>query len=81
MRAVFLGQFVINVAHAGLKERTFFRHFLDKREILLEAQAVLVTALTGSIDDVSAGLGPVDVLFRTLRSLGRLLAVLARVVP
>ena len=36
-------------ARAGVTERTFFRHFPDKREILFDGEAVLRAALTASI--------------------------------
>ena len=33
-------------ARAGVTERTFFRHFADKRDILFDSEASLRTALT-----------------------------------
>ena len=49
---------------AGVTERTYFRHFRDKREVLFdgeaELRAVLVDALAGS----PAELPPLDVLVR-----------------
>lgn len=58
---------------AGVTERTFFRHFLDKREVLFDGQAVLLEALTASIADAPAELGPLDTLFRAFRSVTTLL--------
>ena len=55
-------------ARAGVTERTFFRHFPDKREVLFDGQAVLVSVLTASIAEAPAGLGPLDTLFRAFRS-------------
>ncbi len=55
-------------AQAGVTERTFFRHFPDKREVLFEGEAVLRTALTASIAAAPAGLGPLDTLFSAFRS-------------
>ncbi len=52
---------------AGVTERTFFRYFPDKREVLFDGQAVLVSALTVSIADAPAGLGPLDTLFHAFR--------------
>jgi AcrR family transcriptional regulator len=60
-------------ARAGVTERTFFRHFPDKREVLFDGQAVLVQALTASIAAAPATLGPLDMLFRSFRSVVRLL--------
>lgn len=43
--------------HAGLTERTFFRHFSDKREVLFdgqdEFQEMFVSAVTGAPGDAS----------------------------
>ncbi len=55
-------------AQAGVTERTFFRHFPDKREVLFDGEARLRAALTRSIADAPDGLGPLDVLFRAFRS-------------
>lgn len=60
-------------ARAGVTERTFFRHFPDKREVLFDGQAVLVGALTASIVDAPAELEPLDTLFRAFRSVTTLL--------
>ena len=60
-------------ARAGVTERTFFRHFTDKREVLFDGQAVLVDALTASIAGAPVELGPLDTLFRAFRSITRLL--------
>lgn len=56
-------------AQAGVTERTFFRHFPDKREVLFDGEAKVRAALTASIADAPAGLGPLDTLFRAFRSL------------
>lgn len=55
-------------ARAGVTERTFFRHFPDKREVLFDGEAMVRAALTASIADAPADLGPVDTLFRAFRS-------------
>ena len=60
-------------ARAGVTERTFFRYFADKREVLFDGQAVLVDALTASIASAPAGLRPLDTLFRAFRSVTQLL--------
>ena len=55
-------------ARAGVTERTFFRHFPDKREVLFDGESKLRAALTASIADAPDGLGPLDALFRAFRS-------------
>ena len=55
-------------AQAGVTERTFFRYFADKREVLFDGEAVLRNALTASIADGPDGLGALDTLFRAFRS-------------
>lgn len=60
-------------SRAGVTERTFFRHFPDKREVLFDGQAVLLDALTASIAAAPAELGALDTLFRAFRSVTPLL--------
>ena len=60
-------------ARAGLTERTFFRHFADKREVLFDGQGVLRTALASAIVGAPATLGPLEALYRAFRSLEQLL--------
>lgn len=55
-------------ARTGVTERTFFRHFPDKREILFDGEAVLRTALTASIAGAPSGRAPLDLLFGAFRS-------------
>ena len=55
-------------ARAGVTERTFFRHFPDKREVLFDGEATLRAALTASVADAPAGLGPLETVFRAFRS-------------
>ena len=56
-------------ARAGVTERTFFRHFPDKREVLFDGEAVLRAALAASIADAPDELGPMDTLFWAFRAL------------
>src|SRR5271154_2837924 len=49
-------------ARAGVTERTFFRHFADKRDILFDNEASLRTALTEAIAGAPADLAPMQVL-------------------
>lgn len=60
-------------ARAGVTERTFFRQFPDKREVLFDGEATLRAALTAAIADAPEGLGPLDTLFRAFRSVLSLL--------
>ncbi len=55
-------------ARAGVTERTFFRHFPDKREVLFDGAEALRAALTAAVADAPDGLGPLDTLFRAFRS-------------
>lgn len=53
---------------AGVTERTFFRYFPDKREVLFDGEAVLREALTASIATAPERVPPLDLLFRAFRS-------------
>ena len=55
-------------ARAGVTERTFFRHFPDKREVLFDGQARLGSALIEGIATAPAGRGPLDTLLMVFRS-------------
>lgn len=55
-------------ARAGVTERTFFRHFSDKREVLFDGGAVLSAALAAAIAAVPDGVAPLDMLFAAFRS-------------
>ncbi|SDL37190.1 DNA-binding transcriptional regulator, AcrR family [Nonomuraea maritima] len=54
-------------ARAGVNERTFFRHFPDKREVLFDGEADLRAALTGAVSEAPDGLQPLDLLLRAFR--------------
>jgi AcrR family transcriptional regulator len=49
-------------ARAGVTERTFFRHFSDKRDILFDRDASIRTALTEAIARAPTDLAPIQVL-------------------
>lgn len=53
---------------AGVTERTFFRHFPDKREVLFDGEALLRADLERGVADAPAGLGPLDVLQHSFRN-------------
>ena len=55
-------------ACAGVTERTFFRKYADKREVLFDGEGVLLSALTGSIAAAPAELDPLATLLRAFRS-------------
>lgn len=60
-------------ARAGVTERTFFRHFSDKREVLFDGEAVLRAALTSAIADAPKMLGPLETLVLAFRSVEQML--------
>ena len=60
-------------ARAGVTERTFFRHFPDKREVLFDGQITLRAALTGAIAEAPETLQPLEILYRAFRSVEQLL--------
>jgi AcrR family transcriptional regulator len=47
-------------ARAGLTERTFFRHFADKREVLFGGSALLQERIVAGVAGAPAGDGPLD---------------------
>jgi AcrR family transcriptional regulator len=55
-------------AKAGVTERTFFRHFPDKREVLFDGDATFSDALTNAVRNAPAALGAWDTLFLAFRS-------------
>ena len=55
-------------ARAGLTERTFFRHFADKREVLFRGRE-LAEALEAAIDEAPASTAPLDAVAGALESL------------
>ncbi|WP_030461420.1 TetR/AcrR family transcriptional regulator [Kitasatospora sp. NRRL B-11411] len=54
-------------ARAGVNERTFFRHFPDKREVLFDGEADLRAALVRAVAEAPDGLRPLEVLLRAFR--------------
>jgi len=45
-------------AKAGVTERTFFRHFSDKREVLFDGGAAFIEAVTVAVREGPKTLGP-----------------------
>jgi len=60
-------------ARAGVTERTFFRHFPDKREVLFDGQDIFGTALARAIDEAPAELTPMEMLHRAFASVTAML--------
>jgi AcrR family transcriptional regulator len=56
-------------AEAGVTERTFFRHFPDKREVLFGGQDVFRESLTLAIGQVPDGTAPLVVLEHAFRAM------------
>jgi AcrR family transcriptional regulator len=55
-------------ARAGVTERTFFRHFSDKREVLFDGDMTFSGELAAAIRDAPEALGPWDTLFHAFNS-------------
>jgi AcrR family transcriptional regulator len=55
---------------AGLTERTFFRHFADKREVLFAGGEVLQDALVRAIADAPDSFAPIDAVAAGLEAIG-----------
>jgi AcrR family transcriptional regulator len=55
---------------AGLTERTFFRHFADKREVLFAAAGALQEALVRTVANAPASLAPLDAVAAGLEAVG-----------
>ena len=51
---------------AGVTERTYFRHFADKREVLFDGEAELRTILVDAIAAAPSDLAPLPVLVHAL---------------
>ncbi|HTC71184.1 MAG TPA: TetR family transcriptional regulator [Acidothermaceae bacterium] len=60
-------------ARAGLTERTFFRHFADKREVLFAGSASLQELLVSTLANVPPSAAPIDAVAAALAAAGDLL--------
>ena len=57
---------------AGLTERTFFRHFADKREVLFGGQETLFEVVTTHIAAAPDSASPIDAVGEALRAVGEM---------
>jgi AcrR family transcriptional regulator len=58
---------------AGLTERTFFRHFADKREILFAGSAVLQDNMVKAVAGAPAGASPIEAVTAAVVAAGAML--------
>ena len=58
--------------HAGLTERTFFRHFADKREVLFWGAGALRELLVSTVADAPESAAPIDAIAAALEATGGL---------
>lgn len=56
--------------HAGLTERTYFRHFNDKREVLFGGTEMLEEMLAQVIAEAPASTGPLDAVAAAAEAIG-----------
>ncbi|MBV8684542.1 MAG: TetR family transcriptional regulator [Caulobacteraceae bacterium] len=61
-------------ARAGVTERTFFRHFLDKREALFDGEEAFRDALSNAVLEAPADLDPMGALLFAFGSVEKTLA-------
>ncbi|GIL25213.1 TetR/AcrR family transcriptional regulator [Actinocatenispora comari] len=59
-------------ARAGLTERTFFRHYADKREVLFDGSTRLQQTLTEAVAAAPAGRPPIELVGAAIAALGAL---------
>jgi AcrR family transcriptional regulator len=65
-------------ARAGLTERTFFRHFADKREVLFGGSALLKERIVDGVDGAPPEDGPLDAVACGLAAAAALLGEFRR---
>lgn len=58
---------------AGVTERTFFRHFPDKREVLFDGAHALQDTLVGAVVNAPEDAGPIEAAAAGLRAAGTML--------
>ena len=57
-------------ARAGLTERTFFRHFADKREVLFWGSGALQDLMVRAVSDAPESAAPIDAIAAALDAAG-----------
>jgi AcrR family transcriptional regulator len=57
-------------ARAGLTERTFFRHFADKREVLFAGAGALEDLLVRAVAEAPEGLAPIEAAAAGIEAIG-----------
>jgi AcrR family transcriptional regulator len=57
-------------ARAGLTERTFFRHFADKREVLFAGSSALLDLMAGAVTGAPEGAAPFEAVTAALMAAG-----------
>jgi AcrR family transcriptional regulator len=65
-------------AAAGVTERTFFRHFADKREVLFGGSALLKDRIVAGVVEAPAADGPFDAIARGLDAAAAMLGEFRR---
>ena len=65
-------------ARAGLTERTFFRHFADKREVLFGGSALLQERIVAGVAGAALEDGPLDAVARGLAAAANMLGEFRR---
>jgi AcrR family transcriptional regulator len=60
-------------ARAGVNERTYFRHFPDKREVLFDGEANLREALTQAVAEAPPDLPPLETVLYACRKAAHIL--------
>jgi AcrR family transcriptional regulator len=63
---------------AGLTERTFFRHFADKREVLFGGSALFKETIVAGVESAPATDGPLDAVARGLDAAANMLGASRR---
>ncbi|MHC5794903.1 TetR family transcriptional regulator [Lacisediminihabitans sp. FW035] len=58
---------------AGVTERTFFRHFADKREVLFAGSSELQESVVNAVDSAAGSLTPIEIVATAMQTAAALL--------